>query len=697
MLYVKDVFKEYDRLEQSLCKILMNIFITGILFFWGIKIALSNYLLFHISIEMFCTLISFGILVITLNASSNSKNASYIFLGIGYGFVGFIDIIHALSYKGMGIFEGVITSNITIQLWIVGMYMEAATILISFILAYKPSKSINLMKVFWSFFIVTAIIILTIFKSNVFPRCFIEGVGLTSFKIISENIIVILLICSIVLLFKIRKRLDSSIIVFMALSIIFTVISELCFMAYNDIYGIVNILGHNFKAISFYYIYKSIIEVGLKNPYKTLFDQFNDVNEKLKIEFNQRMSWEEKILENSECYDLLIESSKDAIFIHVNGKIIFANDALIKLIGASSLKQVIDREVIMLWPKNIRENIRKHIRDRCSGKFPKAVYETEILKCTGEVIDTEVRATSFNYKGSDAVLVIFRDITSQKQVEKLKIDIYEKDKKLRETEEFNKLITEFFSNISHELKTPLNVILGAVQVMKLNYRDEDHHYNKQNNYLNIIKQNCYRLLRLVNNIIDLSKIDSGFLNLNLSNHNIINVTEEITLSVSEYIESKGVALIFDTNVEEKVMAIDPDKIERIMLNLLSNAIKFTNTGDEIRVNIVDKNDRIFISVEDTGVGIPEDKLQMIFERFGQVEKTIKRNKEGSGIGLSLVESLVDLHGGNISVRSRLGEGSEFVIELPVKLVIDEEKSNNHNMLYESKVERINIEFSDIYS
>jgi Osmosensitive K+ channel histidine kinase len=145
------------------------------------------------------------------------------------------------------------------------------------------------------------------------------------------------------------------------------------------------------------------------------------------------------------------------------------------------------------------------------------------------------------------------------------------------------------------------------------------------------------------------------------------------------------------------MAIDPDKIERIMLNLLSNAIKFTNTGDEIRVNIVDKNDRIFISVEDTGVGIPEDKLQMIFERFGQVEKTIKRNKEGSGIGLSLVESLVDLHGGNISVRSRLGEGSEFVIELPIKLVIDEEKSNNHNMLYESKVERINIEFSDIYS
>lgn len=167
------------------------------------------------------------------------------------------------------------------------------------------------------------------------------------------------------------------------------------------------------------------------------------------------------------------------------------------------------------------------------------------------------------------------------------------------------------------------------------------------------------------------------------------------MSVADYIESRGVSLIFDTDIEEKVIACDPDKIERIMLNLLSNAIKFTNPGDEITVNMMDKGEHILISVKDTGVGIPGDKLQDIFERFKQVDKTIWRNREGSGIGLSLVKSLVELHGGNISIKSKQGEGTEFIIDLPSKTV-DYEEVNNINMSYESKVERIDIEFSDIY-
>jgi Signal transduction histidine kinase len=281
-------------------------------------------------------------------------------------------------------------------------------------------------------------------------------------------------------------------------------------------------------------------------------------------------------------------------------------------------------------------------------------------------------------------------------VEKLQEDVKKGKDLLEETREFNKLITEFFSNISHELKTPLNVIFSAIQL--LNHYKENSIQDleeKQDKYFKIMKQNCYRLMRLINNLLDMTRLDSGFLKLNMVEFNIINVVEDIVMSVAPYIESKGIGIIFDTDVEERTMVFDPDKIERIILNLLSNAVKFTECGGEIFVNITNTEKEIFISVKDTGAGIPEDKLSMIFDRFMQVDKTMVREHEGSGIGLSLVKSFVEMHKGTVVVKSKLGCGSEFIVKLPVNLLHD--KVTEQNNYYESNIERINIEFSDIYS
>lgn len=169
------------------------------------------------------------------------------------------------------------------------------------------------------------------------------------------------------------------------------------------------------------------------------------------------------------------------------------------------------------------------------------------------------------------------------------------------------------------------------------------------------------------------------------------------MSVADYIETKGLSLIFDTTAEEKVIACDAEKIERIILNLLSNAVKFTPCGGKIIVNIEDCTENIHISVKDTGRGIPEDKLNSIFERFVQVDKSLARDNEGSGIGLSLVKCLVELHGGTISVKSKEGYGTEFNIYIPCRLV--EEAPNKiagNESMGESCIENINIEFSDIY-
>ncbi|ABR47483.1 integral membrane sensor signal transduction histidine kinase [Alkaliphilus metalliredigens QYMF] len=269
------------------------------------------------------------------------------------------------------------------------------------------------------------------------------------------------------------------------------------------------------------------------------------------------------------------------------------------------------------------------------------------------------------------------------------------EKELVATLELDKIKNEFFGNISHELKTPVNVIFGTVQLLDVQAKEGNVCNDK---YLKIMKQNCYRLIRLVNNLVDTTKLDSGFYDLNLQNVNVVNVVESITLSVAQYVEGKGLTLEFDTDVEEKVLACDSEKIERIMLNLLSNAVKFTDIGGKIIVNMTDKGSHIIISVKDTGIGISPKDLKVIFQRFKQVDKSLTRNSEGSGIGLSLVKSLVEMHGGRVYTESQLGKGSNFIIELPVKMVDTEE--NNYKGIFErgesSEIERIKVEFSDIY-
>jgi signal transduction histidine kinase len=256
---------------------------------------------------------------------------------------------------------------------------------------------------------------------------------------------------------------------------------------------------------------------------------------------------------------------------------------------------------------------------------------------------------------------------------------------------------EFLANISHELKTPLNVIFATAQLLNMYCIGSSLEEKKEFiiKYIDSIKQNSYRLSKLINNIVDLSKIEAGFFELKLANKNIVEVVEEIVMSVTNFTEVKGINIIFDTNTEEKVIACDAEKIERIILNLLSNAIKFSNKGDEIFVEVRDNDEFVEISVKDNGIGIEPSDLNKIFDRFKQVDKSLSRNSEGTGIGLSLVKSFVELHGGSIKVKSKFGYGSKFIVTLPSRNVIEDSVLCNSNI--RNKNESIQVEFSDVYS
>lgn len=270
--------------------------------------------------------------------------------------------------------------------------------------------------------------------------------------------------------------------------------------------------------------------------------------------------------------------------------------------------------------------------------------------------------------------------------------------KYKEIKEIEKAKSQFFANLSHEIKTPINIIYSCIQLLDINKKNgEKSLSDAYNKYEHTLKQNCYRLLRLVNNLVDMTKIDSGYMKLIFINCEIVSLVEDITLSIVPYVESKNINIVFDTYIEELKIRCDPESMERVILNLLSNAIKFTDNNGNISVFIEADEKYVFIRVKDDGIGISEDIREEIFNRFVQEDKSFNRKKEGSGIGLALVKSLVELHDGEVYLE-KVSKGSEFVVKLP-NIKIDEELDvYNKVMDAESKplVQKINIEFSDIY-
>ncbi|EKQ58324.1 MULTISPECIES: PAS domain S-box protein [unclassified Clostridium] len=254
---------------------------------------------------------------------------------------------------------------------------------------------------------------------------------------------------------------------------------------------------------------------------------------------------------------------------------------------------------------------------------------------------------------------------------------------------------EFLSLISHEFRTPINVISTAIQA--LNYICGNELSNKVKEYLGIIRQNNFRQLRLVNNLLDVIRANSGRIKINKRNINIVFLTKAIIESVYDYAAQKGVNVSLTSSFKNKVIAIDDEKYERVILNLISNAIKFTSEGNSIYVTLRSLKGKICVEVKDNGIGIPQDKLDVIFEKFGQVDSSLSRQAEGTGIGLSLVKMFVHALGGSISVKSKIGKGSTFTMLFPDKTVADEDNSEKDaDFMNNRLIEVTNVEFSDIY-
>ncbi len=420
-------------------------------------------------------------------------------------------------------------------------------------------------------------------------------------------------------------------------------------------------------------------------------------------DITQRKRSELALKDSENKFKELFHQISDPIFLHrynplpVPVGFLEVNHAACQKLGYTREELLTEVNQWILTPNLTEEDALRYIQGvTLNGEI---TFIAEFRTKNGQMIPMEVDSVLFTLQNENVILTVARDITDRVQREQAQKEAEEKTQLLKEAITYDKVKTEFFSNISHELRTPVSVILSAIQMAELITRDIPVQETKQmmDRYLGMMRQNGYRLIRLLNNLIDMTKMDAGFYTIKKNNLNIVHIAEEISLSVAEYIKSKGIEFIFDTDIEEKIMAFDPDQIERILLNLLSNAVKFTEWGGQIIVQIEDQGDHILITVKDTGVGIPKEKQAHMFERFIQVDKSLRRNHEGSGIGLSLVKSLVEMHGGTISLYSVSGEGSEFTIVLPA-LLSDEIHTNREPSSYGaySRIEKAQVEFSDIY-
>lgn len=268
------------------------------------------------------------------------------------------------------------------------------------------------------------------------------------------------------------------------------------------------------------------------------------------------------------------------------------------------------------------------------------------------------------------ISIVYYNINRVKRLDKM---VKNRTKQLRdEMDKNNRLLNKvielersknnYFINLSHELRTPLNVIHSIEQLItELNKSQNGIERDKLSEYMQVVRRNTKRLLNLINNLIDTTKIESNRYKINREYNDIVYVVEEATLSLKNYIENKGIKLIIDPEIEEKMISCDPYEIERCIVNIVGNAAKFTPEGGTIEVIIKDLDDKVKIIIKDTGIGIDKKYHKLIFDRFNQIIDANSEVKGGSGLGLTITKQIIDLHGGEIYVDSELNKGTTFTI------------------------------------
>ncbi|MFX0114875.1 MAG: MASE3 domain-containing protein [Candidatus Hodarchaeota archaeon] len=571
--------------------------------------SLYSYLLFHTLAEIFSIVIAFSIFVIAWNTRRISGNKYFLFLGISYLFIGGIDLIHTLAYKGLEIFQGY-DANLPTQLWISARYLESISL---FVAVFIIGKEIDHRYVFISYITVTALLFSFIFYFNVFPDCYIEGEGLTPFKKYSEYLIVLILLSTTALMIYKREAFDKNVLNLLILALVSTMLAELAFTFYIDVYDFSNLVGHIFKIISFYLIYKAIIQTSLLTPYDFLFRDLK--------------------LSEEQFRDIFTQSPIGILLCDSQGVLIEANNAFLGIFGVSEGES---NQRINLFDDPNLANVIKAMLSESKPTRTQFAYDFEKIKELG-LYSTEktgkrnidIMITPISLKGQESnpgYLLQVQDITDWKQAEQ----------QLKQQKEE---LSEFAHTMNHDLQNRLHSILGYTRLLQT--KNDPTYASK----IDLLVKDASELLRR-----SVRLADAGF---------VVQKTDYIDLNrLIQAIAKETIPENINFH-SEKLPSIlgDRFKIGQVFQNLFINATTHA-TPTEIRIHFQRSDEDVHILITNNGIPIAENDRMRIFEE-GFTTKEV-----GGGLGLNIVQKVLRAHNWQISLDNT--EETTFRITIPAK-------------------------------
>lgn len=299
--------------------------------------------------------------------------------------------------------------------------------------------------------------------------------------------------------------------------------------------------------------------------------------------------------------------------------------------------------------------------------FPIVAGETmeiDVLRAGGETAVAEMRVVETEWEGEPAFLASLRDITDRKRAEEARAALVREQAARTEAEEASRLKDEFLATVSHELRSPLNIIFGWARLLRAGNLDQV----AVTRALETIERNATLQAQIIEDLLDVSRIVSGKIHLNIQPFDLAPLIKTAKDAMLPSAEAKKIRLLESLDPQTSPALIDPDRIQQVIGNLLSNAIKFTPRGGQVEIRLEQEGSEALISVSDTGIGISPEFLPYVFERFRQADGSSTRKHGGLGLGLSIVRYLVELHGGSVAVESPgKGKGATFRVKLPLAI------------------------------
>lgn len=638
-----------------------------------ILVSFKSFLLFHTLAELFAIVIALLMSVVAWQMYPYTRNNYLMFLGCGYFWVGILDLAHALSYKGMNVIPGS-DADTSINFWIATRFLEASILLLAPLFL---TRILNRNMASILFALVAACILVVVMSGN-FPQTYVDGKGLTNFKVNSEYVINLIIAGAIYFLWQKQELLDKRIFYLVTASMLLTMIAEAAFTYYVSVYGLSNLVGHIFKIFSFWLIYIAVVKTTLRDPFAAL-------------------------TKSASTYDAIPDA---VIAVNKDGFIQQANDAASQLAGLPTTALLNKDSHSLFHPGNFeKENCpicdavkRDFQQDDIQVFWPErkmwldfSIAPMQISKDAHNIMVQTIRNVTRQREAQQELqehrehleeLVKERTSTLEQAYEDLKAA---RDEAIRATN----VKSEFLAKMSHELRTPLNSIIGFTGIIKEGIAGPV--TDEQAKQLGMVYDSARHLLSLINDVLDISKVEAGKMELHCEIFDLENVLYEVKNIASPLMarsDKANVELVYDIDCQQGNIYGDKGKIRQILLNLLSNAIKFTQDGT-ITLKCRLEDGLLHFVVQDTGIGIPEDKQATIFDSFHQVDNSAVRVHEGTGLGLAITKQFVELMGGTIKLESKENAGSKFALTIPVN-VRPFLHGNQDNI---SSLEKINTSFS----